>query len=126
MTLKEKFQLAWENKGKIAEGLWNTYIAHKPEIEQEAQRRIYICSTNTTCGYYDPEGKPETSVIPGQPACSACHCNISLKCHSPSSYCSLRDLGREPLWEEMMTGEQEKEVKQIEWEQQFKYRHGNP
>ena len=126
MKLKETFQLAWENRSQIAEGLWNTYVAHKPEIEAEAQRRIYICETNSTCGFYDPIGNPETSAIPGQPACSHCHCNINLKAHTPSAHCSLKDLGQQPLWDEMMTQDQEKEIKQKEWEQQFKYRHGNP
>ncbi len=158
MKLREVFQLAWDNKEKIAEGLWHKYVEHKPEIEAEAQRRIYICTTNGKCGYYDPEGKPETSVIVGKPACSQCHCNIDLKCHTPSHHCSLLDIqiqrlkelisetdvtdiaacrvainqlqqqgidvGTDPLWDEMMTPDQEKEIKQKEWEQQFKYRHG--
>ena len=125
MKLKEIFQLAWENREQIADGLWQKYIAHKPEIEAEALRRMHICETNGKCGFYDPLGKPETSGIPGKPACSQCFCNIDLKCHSPSSHCSLKDIGQEPLWDEMMTPDQEKEVKQKEWEQQFKYRHGS-
>lgn len=119
MKLTEILKLAWENKEQIAEGFYNTYISMDKEREQEAQRRLRICESNQ-CGYYDKEGKPETSAIPGKPACSICHCNIELMTHSMSKTCSLKLIDKTPLWESVLTDEQERHVKQIEWENQFK------
>lgn len=119
MKLIETLKLAWENRNEIAEGFYNTYLSLDKEMEQEAQRRIQICESNT-CGYYDKEGKPETSAIPGEPACSICHCNINLMCHSMMKTCSLEKIGQTPLWEAVTTEEQEKHVGQKKWEEQFK------
>lgn len=122
MKLKETLKLAWENKGKIAEGFYNTYISLDKEMEQEAQRRMAICESNQ-CGYYDKEGKPETSVIPGEPACSLCHCNIKMLVHTMSSDCAIKkmDIG-EGYWDAITTNEQEMEVGQQKWEKQFQNR----
>lgn len=96
MDWKQKLQEAWENRGKIANGFWNAYVVHKPEIDAEAARRKAICESNA-CGLYDPIGKPETSMIPGQPACSRCSCNIHAKVHCTYCYCALLDNQLEKL-----------------------------
>lgn len=88
-------------------------------MKEEAKRRQDICEGNT-CGYYDKEGKPETSAIPGKPACSICHCNVNLMVHTMSKTCSLKLIDQTPLWEAVTTDEQEKYVGQIKWENQFK------
>lgn len=119
MTLKETLKLAWENKAQIAEGFYNTYLSLDKEMQLEAQRRKDICEANI-CGYYDKEGKPETSAITGEPACSICHCNIKLMCHSMEKTCSLEKIDQTPLWCAVTDNEMEKEVKQIEYENQFK------
>ena len=90
MDWKQKLQEAWENRGKIANGFWNAYVVHKPEIDAEAARRKAICESNV-CRLYDPIGKPETSMVPGQPACSRCSCNIHAKVHCTYCYCALLD-----------------------------------
>lgn len=118
MDLKEVFKLAWENRQVIAEGLYNTYLSHDKAIKEEAARRKYICETNGVCGGYDPEGKPETSAVPGQPACRYCHCNIIFKSACMSCHCSLKDQGKEPLWDAIMTPEQEREIGQKIYENQ--------
>ena len=90
MNWKETLQAAWKNRAQIADGFYHTYLSHKPEIDAEAARRKAICESNV-CGLYDPTGKPETSMIPGQPACSKCHCCISLKVACQYCYCALLD-----------------------------------
>ena len=90
MNWKETLQAAWKNRTQIADGFYHTYLSHKPEIDAEAARRKAICESNV-CGLYDPIGKPETSMIPGQPACSKCHCNIDAKTHCKYCYCALLD-----------------------------------
>lgn len=89
MKLKETLKLAWENRHQIADGLWHKFIENTPEIDAEIARRKNTCEANT-CGWYDPAGKPETSAIPGKPACSLCHCNIELKVHALQVPCALR------------------------------------
>lgn len=91
MHLKETLELAWKSRAQIANGFYNTYLSHKPEVDAEADRRRAICESNV-CGYYDKEGKPETSSVPGKPACSVCHCNISLKSACVFCWCALLDL----------------------------------
>ena len=118
MDWKQKLQEAWENRGKIANGFWNAYVVHNPEIYAEAARRKAICESNV-CGYYDKDGKPETSQIPGQPACSICHCNIHAKVHCTYCWCALKDIDKEPLWNVMMTKEQDDILKAQEWQEQF-------
>lgn len=118
MELLETLKLAWENKGDIAEGFYNTYISLDKEMKEEAQRRKEICEFNI-CGYYDKEGKPETSAIPGEPACSICHCNTKLMVHAMEKTCSLAKLDKEPLWTAITTNEQEKEVAELRYRKQF-------
>lgn len=119
MKIKEALQLAWENRSKIAEGFYNTYISHKEEIQVEKKRRKEICESNI-CGYYDAEGKPENAVIPGKPSCSICKCNIDLKTATMSDYCALKKMDKIPLWEELMTEEMDNAINKVEYEQQFK------
>lgn len=127
MTLREKFELAWNNRNQIAEGLYNTYISHDVDIKVEALRRKSICEQNT-CGYYDRTGKPETSAIPGKPACSKCYCNTELKVSCMSCYCPMGDLNAlgdklcmdKALWTEIITLEMDKDINQRMWENQFK------
>lgn len=121
MKLRETLKLAWENKGSIAEGFYNTYISLDKEMQQEAERRKRICESNI-CGHYDKEGKLETSTIPGQPSCSICHCNIKLMVHSMEKTCSLEKLEQEPLWTAVTDNEMEKTVGQLKWEKQFQYK----
>lgn len=118
MNLKDTLKLAWENRAQIADGFYHTYIVHKPEIDAEAARRKAICESNI-CGYYDAEGKPETSSVSGQPACSICHCNINAKIHCRYCYCALKDIDKEPLWDIMMTKEQDDALIVKEYEEQF-------
>lgn len=109
MHLKETMELAWKNRDQIANGLWNRVTGSK-EVHDEAARRKGICESNE-CGYYDPEGKPGTSAIPGKPACSICHCNIEVKTHCMYCWCALRDLQvrefrkivKEGMWPGMFT-----------------------
>lgn len=119
MNLKETLELAWKNRAQIANGFYNTYLNHKPEIDAEADRRKAICESNV-CGYYDKEGKLETSSIPGKPACSICHCNILLKVKCEFCFCALKDIGKVPLWEEIMTKEQSDIINAKQYEEQFK------
>lgn len=105
MNLKDTLQLAWTNRAQIADSFYNTYINNKQEIAAEAQRRRAICESNV-CGYYDAEGKPETSAIPGKPACSICHCNIDAKSMCTFCWCALKDIAQEPLWDVIMTKDQ--------------------
>lgn len=121
MNLKDTLQLAWTNRAQIADSFYNTYINSKPEIEAEAQRRKSICESNV-CGYYDAEGKPETSAIPGKPACTICHCNIDAKSMCTFCWCALKDIAQEPLWDVIMTKEQSDVATGIEYAKQFENR----
>ena len=118
MNIKETLQLAWNNRVQITDALYNKYIEIKPEIEAEALRRKAICESNT-CGYYDKDGKPETSVVPGKPACSICHCNIDLKVNCRICWCALKDIQQQPLWDAMMTKEQDDHIQGKEYMKQF-------
>lgn len=95
----------WKDKTKILEGITNTLFI-KEEVEKVALHRQAICQENT-CGFYDPQGQSEKAVIKGSPACSICGCNISLLSRSLSSKCSLYEIGKEPLWEEELTKQEE-------------------
>jgi hypothetical protein len=121
MTIKETLKLAWENRKQITDAFYNKYIEIKPEIQAEAARRKAICESNV-CGHYDPLGKPETSVIKGEPACDICHCNIDNKVMCTICYCALKDIEREPLWTEMFDEVIDKEIREIEYQNQFKNR----
>lgn len=119
MQLRETLKLAWENRTQIANGFYNTYLSHKPEIDTEIARRKTICESNV-CGKYDAIGIPETSAIPGQPSCSVCHCNIKLKTACTYCWCALKDLGQEPLWDKLMEKDQDDNINAQNYENQFK------
>lgn len=120
MNWLDTLKSAWEKRGEITNGFYHTWVKHKPEIDAEAARRKTICESNL-CGFYDKEGKPETSHIPGTPTCSSCHCNIDAKVHCTYCYCALRDVeGRTELWSEMMTKEQDDLIQAKHYEEQFK------
>ena len=124
MTLKEKIQAAWDNKGSIIEGFYNAYISASPEIKQEALKRLEICRSNT-CGLYNPKGENTATlkaVFEGKESCGGCGCDIFAKTHSPSANCYLKELNKNPLWAEIMTDEQENEVGNIAYKKQFENR----
>lgn len=112
MNLKDKLKLAWENRSQITEGFYNAYLSNSEEIKNEAIRRLDICRTNE-CGYHDQYGKSEKAVMKGRESCASCGCSLYEKAHSMSSYCPLRDLGQKPMWEELVTVEQEQEIQKI-------------
>lgn len=119
MNWKEKIKLAWENKGDILEGFYNTYISHDPEIKAEAARRLSICEANT-CGYWDSTGTSEKLVMKGEPGCTGCGCNGKMKTSAMNLQCYLGDIGQTPLWEAVTTQEMEKAVGDIRYNNQFK------
>lgn len=119
MTLSEKLQKIWDNKEQIAEGWYNRYISHNPEIKEEAQKRIEICKK---CEYNDETGQAEIIVLKGQAGCMLCGCNRSALCHAMSKQCSADLIGLKPRWTAILTEDQEKEINQKEYEEQFKNR----
>jgi len=90
LSLKEKLELAWKNRGVISEGFFNAYISSSQEIKNEALRRLEICRTNT-CGLYDPQGKSEKAVFKGKESCGGCGCDLYAKTHAMSANCFLKD-----------------------------------
>lgn len=120
MTLKEIFQVAWKNKGKIAEGFYNVYVSQNKEIQAEILRRKAICESNV-CGYYDAKGETEKVLLPGKPACSLCGCNIPAKPACMHCSCTLAEIGETPLWEGIMEQAQEDEIRQIAADKREKY-----
>lgn len=109
MTWKERLQTTWNNRHQIAEGFYNTYIASSEEIKQEAKRRMEICRTNQ-CGLYNPEGIDDNklkAIIPGSESCGGCGCVLEAKAHCMSCRCHLGDVEQMPLWDRVLTKEQE-------------------
>lgn len=120
MTLKEKIQLAWKNKGHIVEGFYNAYIGQNEEIKKEALRRLEICRTNQ-CGFHDPKGESEQAVFKGKESCGGCGCDLYAKCHAMHLSCYLKEVeGKEPLWEAVMTDEQANVINETAYAKQFK------
>lgn len=119
MTLKEKLQLAWDNRSQIAEGFYHTYISSTPEIKAEAERRLNLCKENT-CGFWDKTGTNPRLVIKGKGGCILCRCNGEMKTACMQCHCSLKDINEEPRWDSITTEEQEKHVGQINYDNQFK------
>ena len=121
MTLKERLQIAWKNKSQIAEGLYNAYIQCSPEIKAEYERRIVICRENK-CQFYNPTGVNTgmlKAVVPGIESCGGCGCVLQGKTHLPSAYCWLKDIQQTPLWTELLTPAQDKELNAILYRKQF-------
>ena len=72
-----------------------------------AAERIKICRKNT-CGFYDKLGESETVFLKGKEACGLCGCNLEMKCASQDSYCALKDINQDPLWDIREIVEKEK------------------
>jgi hypothetical protein len=109
----QKLQTVWRSKEKIAEGFYNVYINHDTDIQKTIEERIAICESNQ-CGYYDAAGTGERVALKGQPACGLCGCNKKLKAGCLSCRCALADIGKIPLWEAVLTPEQEKELDNVQ------------
>jgi len=118
MSLTEKLQTLWKNKSQIAEGFYNTYVSMSSEIEAEGNRRLEICRSNV-CGLYDKDGSSEKAFKKGEESCGGCGCLINIKKNCMSCSCYLKDIGQTPLWEAVMTEEQQKEVDAIAYKKQF-------
>lgn len=122
-SLKEKLQTAWTNRNQIAEGFYNAYVHSSQEVKEEALRRLSICRENK-CGYYDPNGTSERAVFKGKESCGGCGCDLYAKAHAMSASCYLADFKdpeHPPLWEAVLTPEQETEINTIarkKWEEQ--------
>lgn len=172
MSLKDKLQMAWKNKGQIMEGFYNAYVGSSDEVKQEALRRLELCRTNK-CGFHDPKGESERAVFKGKESCGGCGCDLYAKAHAMSAHCFLKDvqiqmfrtmllngqltdtglteeqlelvkvytddkiweiigqvkesdvaldLGTDPLWDSVMTVEQDIEINKITYKRQFEDR----
>ena len=64
------------------------------------------------CGLYDVGGVDKICVVPNKPCCSGCGCAISYKTRALSSCCTLKDLGRYPMWEAELTEAEEKKFRE--------------
>lgn len=109
MNLQEKIQKIWVNRDSIAEGFYNAFLNINPEIHEEANRRLSICRSNQ-CGFYDKEGSSETVVVKGLESCGGCGCNLTGKTHAMSKWCYLKDIGKEPLWDSLMSHDDEVQI----------------
>lgn len=125
MNLREKLQAAWNNKETIAEGFFNAYVNCSAEVKHEALRRLAICRTNV-CGFHDPQGVSEKAVFKGKESCAGCGCDAYAKCHAMSAQCYLGDIDPttgephgKPLWEALITQEQEQEINRVAYKKQF-------
>ena len=91
----------WKARKHIMEGVTNLVFRNK-FIEDVAKERLAICNT---C-----EHKGDDCEIPGTGPCSgACGCILKVKVRSLSSECGLVYLDKEPLWEALLT-EQDEEL----------------
>lgn len=104
-----KLNVIWKNRKKILEGILNTYFPNA-YIKKIAKDRSRLCQSNV-CGLYDKKGIHENCFVPGKPCCTGCGCNEILKVHSLSSYCTLKDMGKTPLWDLVMSHEEEDKFK---------------
>ena len=118
-SLKEKLQTIWENKESIADGFYHAYIHCTPEIEAEAIKRLNLCRKNT-CGLHDPNGTSEKAVLKGSESCAGCGCVLKAKTHSMSNHCWLKNIGQTPIWDAVLTEEQDKEMQELIYNNQFK------
>lgn len=75
-------------------------------VKKIAKQRSIICESNA-CGFYDLKGTSPLAVLRGKPACAGCGCNIKVKTHSLSSFCYLKDIERNPLWDAVMSESEE-------------------
>ena len=75
-----------------------------------AQKRLEICKSNV-CQNYLPLGDKEICVKQRSGCCGLCGCNDLYKVHSLSSYCTLKDFGKEPLWDVELSVSEEKKFR---------------
>lgn len=111
-TWIEKLKTAWRLRKEIAEGFLNVYTSHSEDIQKTIDERVAICQSNV-CGHYDAAGTGDNVFLKGQPACGLCGCNVPAKPSCLSCTCTLRDIGKMPLWEAVLTPEQEKELDNV-------------
>lgn len=105
-SIFSKIQNVWKNRWKILDGIWHTYFPNS-FVKRVAKYRSDICQLNA-CGYYNKDGSDPRCLVPGKPCCTGCGCNEKYKVHSLSSYCHLKDVNKVPLWEAVMTEEEER------------------
>lgn len=110
MISKKDVIKIWKDKGQIFEAIKNS-VFKKEDVEKIAEERLAICRTNK-CGLYDPEGKSEKAYFPGQESCGGCGCKLSWLTRALSKDCTLAELGQEPLWEAVLTLEEEDKLKE--------------
>jgi hypothetical protein len=104
----ERLMRLWKDRNKIVEGIANIVFVNQ-EVEKIASERVAICKSNK-CGHYDQTGSSPKAYIKGSPSCGICGCNIRALTHSLHSECSLTELGQAPLWEAVMTEEEENSI----------------
>ena len=75
-----------------------------------AKRRLGICKSNV-CGLYDPTGAGAICISGKGGCCLGCGCGGTYKTHSLSSWCTLKDQGKPPLWEAEMGEKEEAEFR---------------
>lgn len=80
-------------------------------MEVIAAKRIAICKTNQ-CGLYDPTGEGKICMSKVGGCCLGCGCGGTYKTHSLSSYCTLKDQGKYPLWDAELTEEEERKFRE--------------
>lgn len=107
----KKLKIAWKNKWKILEGIWNNWFPNV-YLDRVATRRAEICRSNI-CGYYDPKGVSEDCFLKGKSCCSSCGCSLQWKLYSLSSECGIKT--KEPdsdlFWKAEMTEREEEKFR---------------
>lgn len=98
----------WKHRKQILEGLHNKYFL-KQETQIIADDRLAICRANT-CGHYDEKGVSEKAVVKGVESCGGCGCDLSVKVRCLSCSCYLTEIGLTPLWENLLTQEEEEQT----------------
>lgn len=98
----------WQHRKQILEGLHNKVFLAK-QTRKIADDRLAICRANT-CGYYDKEGKSEMAIVKGTESCAGCGCNLEVKSHCLSCSCFLEELKLKPLWDKLLTTEEEEKI----------------
>ena len=101
-----KIQAFWKNKWKILQGIYRSVFKNH-FVESVVLYRKKLCESNV-CGLYSPLGVNENCYVVGEPCCGGCGCKLAWKHRSLSSHCHLKDVGKEPLWNSIMTEEEEK------------------
>ena len=94
-----KLQEIWQNRVKIAEGIYNYTLGllWPTKASKVAKNRITKCRSNA-CGLYDKYGESEKAFIKGQECCAGCGCVLKFLTSSMESSCTLKELGQVPMW----------------------------